>query len=441
VATQTGWHKGAYILPESCIGSDDYFYQSENVHTDVPYRQAGTLAEWQHHIARYCVGNPLLMLSACCAFTGALLKPAHQQGGGFHFSGESSKGKTTGLEVACSVHGDGSYKRTWKATGNGMEATAAMFNDGFLALDEIGECDPKEVGNIIYQIANGVGKSRANKSGGAKASYQWRVMVLSNGEVSVESAMQEAGKRVKAGQLMRLLNIPIFGKYGAFNELHDMQDGRALADHLKTASLKYYGVAGIDYLTKVVAETRNIDELAARYTQALIGDEILSSQEGRAAKYFALVAFAGELATEYGITGWNKGDACAGVKECFKQWRKSFGGGDTEDRQIKEAVRAYVEMYGDARFTDTKGDTRLHSVRSGYWKDGANGREWLFSKSGLMEAVKGYDLKKAVDVLKKCGWLMLDGQGKSKKPLRLNSGVERFYFISFVAGADVEKKL
>jgi putative DNA primase/helicase len=432
VATQTGWHKGAYILPESCIGSDNFFYQSENIHTDVPYRQSGLVTDWQNQIGRYCVGNPLLMLSVCCAFTGALLKPSNQQGGGFHFVGESSKGKSTGLEVACSVHGDGTYKRTWKATGNGMEATAAMFNDGFLALDEIGECNPKEVGNIIYQVANGVGKSRANRNGGAKASYQWRVIVLSNGEVSIESAMQEAGQRVKAGQLMRLLNIPIFGKYGAFNELHDMKDGRALADHLKTASLKFYGAAGIEYLTKLVKETRDIAELAELYTVALIDNETLSSQESRAAKRFALVALAGELATGYGITGWKKGDACHGVKECFNQWRKSFGGGDTEDRQIKEAVQAYVEMYGDARFTSiSTNNDRLHGVRSGYWKDNPNGRVWMFNKSGLMEAVKGYDLKKAADVLKQCGWLILDGQGKSTTVTRIKSELTRLYVICF----------
>lgn len=440
VATQTGWHKGAYILPESCIGSDDYFYQSENVHTDVPYRQAGSLEQWQQHIARYCVGNPLLILQISGAFTGALLRKAHQEGGGVHIVGGSSKGKSAGLEMACSVFGDDTYKRTWKATGNGMESVSTMFNDGFLALDEIGECQAKEVGNIVYSVANGIGKSRANKNGGAKASNKWRVFVISNGEVSIESAMQEAGQRVKAGQLMRLLNIPIFGKYGAFNELHDKQDGRALADHLKTASLNYYGVAGIEYLTKLVAEQRNINELAERYTVALIDGEPLSSQESRAAKRFALVALAGELATEYGITGWKRGDASKGVKECFKQWRKSFGGGDTEDRQIKEAVQAYIEMYGDARFTNTNDDTRLHGVRSGYWKDGVHGREWLFSKSGLMEAIKGYDLKKSVDVLKQCGWLIVGGEGLATTKVRIKNnetGESRFYRICFIENVPV----
>jgi putative DNA primase/helicase len=229
---------------------------------------------------------------------------------------------------------------------------------------------------------------------------------------------------------MRLLNIPIFGKYGAFDCLHDKQDGRALSDHLKTASLNYYGVAGIEYLTKLVTEQRNINELAERYTVALIDGETLSSQESRAAKRFALVALAGELATEYGITGWTKGDACHGVKECFKQWRKSFGGGDTEDRQIKEAVQAYVEMYGDARFTNTSANAeRLHGVRSGYWKDGVHGREWMFSKSGLMEATKGYDLKKVVDVLKQCGWLIPAKDGKATTVIRINSELTRLYVI------------
>ncbi len=56
-------------------------------------------------------------------------------------------------------------------------------------------------------------KSRANKNGGSRATYQWLVMVLSNGERSIECAMQEVGKQIKAGQELRLLNIPIFGNY------------------------------------------------------------------------------------------------------------------------------------------------------------------------------------------------------------------------------------
>jgi putative DNA primase/helicase len=101
--------------------------------------------------------------------------------------------------------------------------------------------------------------------------------------------------------------------------LHGKEDGRALSDHLQAASIKYYGVAGIEYLTKLVAETRDLDKEFNNITNELIGDEELSAQEARGAKRFALAAMAGELATDYGITGWEAGKASSGVKECFNQ--------------------------------------------------------------------------------------------------------------------------
>jgi putative DNA primase/helicase len=44
-----------------------------------------------------------------------------------------------------------------------MEAIATLFNDSFLALDEISEAKSTEIGGIIYSLANGVGKQRAKK--------------------------------------------------------------------------------------------------------------------------------------------------------------------------------------------------------------------------------------------------------------------------------------
>ncbi len=432
IATQTGWHKGAFVLPDKCIGSDKYFYQSDYFNPDIPYRQSGSLKNWQQYIARYCVGNPLLMLSVCVAFAGALLRDSHQQGGGFHIFGASSKGKSTSLFVACSVHGDETYKRSWKATSNGMEATAAMFNDSLLALDEISECDGREVGVIIYALGNGVGKQRATRSGGSRAAQQWRVMVLSNGERSIECAMSEAGKQIKAGQALRLLSMPIFGKYGAFDELHDKKDGRELSDHLQTVSTKYYGVAGIEYLTQLVKEKRNIDELAEQYTLALINDENLSSQEQRAAKRFALVALAGELATEYGITGWEAGQAITAINECFKKWREFFGGGDIEDQQILQSVKDFIDRFGDARFTNISSSSDIKvNDRAGYWAKGDtdNDRVYLFNDYGLTEALMNHGLKRGVEILKKHGWLICDGD-RTKKQWRVHGKKERFYCVN-----------
>jgi hypothetical protein len=68
---------------------------------------------------------------------------------------------------------------------------------------------------------------------------------------------------------------PFANAYGAFNELYDKADGRALSDHLQTTSSKYYGVAGIEYLTRLVAETRDLDAQFDDAKKKLIGDEKL----------------------------------------------------------------------------------------------------------------------------------------------------------------------
>jgi putative DNA primase/helicase len=298
-----------------------------------------------------------------------------------------------------------------------------------------------------YALANGVGKQRANRNGGARDIARWRVAVLSNGERSIESAMLEAGKKAKAGQSIRLLNIPLFGEHGAFNELHGKEDGRALSDHLQAASIKYYGVAGIEYLTKLVAETRDLDKEFNNTVKGLIGDEKLSPQEARGAKRFALAAMAGELATDYGITGWKKGDASRGVRECFNQWRADFGKGDNEDVQCLKAVKDFIDSHGDARFSPATGECKTVIYnRAGYYlrdKVDTNAKDtddypvveyepkttYLFNDAGMEEATKANGLKRTIETLIKHGWLEKQG-AHNKKKQRIDGSSKRFYFIT-----------
>jgi putative DNA primase/helicase len=255
-------------------------------------------------------------------------------------------------------------------------------------------------------------------------------MVLSNGERSIDCAMSEAGKQIKARQSLRLLSIPIFGKYGAFDCLHDKKDGRDLSDHLQTAATKFYGVAGIEYLTKLVTETCNLDQLATDYTEALINGETLSSQELRAAKRFGLLMLAGELATEYGVTGWQTGDAVNGVAECFAKWRESFGGGDIEERQVLQSVKDFIDRYGDSRFSNLNDDNPIKiNDRAGYWLDENEGRIYLFNDAGMTEALEKNGLKRGLEVLKNRGWLILGSDGRNKKQQRVHGKQERFYAV------------
>jgi len=62
-----------------------------------------------------------------------------------------------------------------------------------LALDEIGVASGREVGNVVYSIAGGVGKQRANRDGSAKVPNTWRIFILSTGEISITARSEKAG--------------------------------------------------------------------------------------------------------------------------------------------------------------------------------------------------------------------------------------------------------
>jgi hypothetical protein len=79
-------------------------------------------------------------LAISAAFAGPLIGPCSAEGGGIHFRGPSSIGKSTALHVAGSVWGGGDangYVRSWRATANGPEIarTSTLYDANGLPTD------------------------------------------------------------------------------------------------------------------------------------------------------------------------------------------------------------------------------------------------------------------------------------------------------------------
>src|SRR5690606_5293733 len=108
-----------------------------------PYGVAGSLEGWQEDVAARANGNPMLTLGISAALAGCLLEKLNVDGGGLHLFGDSSAGKTTVLMAAISVWGGPAFRRTWRTTSNGLEGAAKMHTGTMLALDEVGEVNPK----------------------------------------------------------------------------------------------------------------------------------------------------------------------------------------------------------------------------------------------------------------------------------------------------------
>ncbi len=434
-ALHVGWFGDSFVLPDEVIGpkaSGVIFQSGERGHDE--FTKAGTLAGWKSEIAALAVGNPLLVLALSASFAGPMLARCNAEGGGIHFVDDSSTGKTTLIEAACSPWGGANYRRSWRATANGLEGAASLFNDGLLALDEISECDPREVGAIVYALGNGRGKQRASRTGNARAVTRWRCFVLSSGERTIGTAMLEGGHRAKAGQAVRLLDIPSARRFGAWDNLHGLPTGAAFSDAIKLASVTHHGHAGRAFLQKLTRDKQDFCGLLERF-KALpaLSAEGAEGQDKRAAGRFALLALAGELATEYEITGWPEDAAIAAAAEGLKAWRSLRGRGNDERWQILERVASFIERHGDSRFSNADRDEPADAMRinrAGWWRDSNEVRVYLFNKDGLREALTGFDFRRALDTLQEVGALpTVDASGERAKPLRIGGRLVRVYPI------------
>lgn len=432
---RVGWHDDVFVLPNEQIGQhehDDLIVYQTTQGIDSNYQSKGTLEQWQQGISIPLATHSKLVVALSSAFAGQLLAPLEQQtGAGVHFKGQSSKGKTTALYVGCSVWGKPSnYCKTWKSTGNALEHTAYIHNDGFLALDEIGEvANPKELGNIAYMLANGKGKARLTKQITAKPSYTWKVIFLSTGEKSLKEIMQENGQKTKLGQEIRLIDIDIDqSEYGLFDQIDFAEDGAKQSRLLVERSNQSYGVAGmawLDYLThdkKTAIDTAK--QLLERYNLELIAEH----KQGhivRVANAFALIATAGELATQAGITGWQTGTAFNAVKTVFNEWVKDFEYvGDYQTKEYILHVKAFFEANESSRFEAITPDPdHIEKIlnRVGYWKI-ENGEKLflVLPEQFKNEVCKGHDSRKIAKALL-IEKLLEHDTGKNTKTVRLPS--------------------
>jgi uncharacterized protein (DUF927 family) len=364
-----------------------------------------------------------------------------EESGGFHLRGASSMGKSTALKVAASLWGSPKrYPRLWRATANGLEGLAALHNDGLLILDELSQADPSAAGEAAYMLANGQGKTRAAKTGAARAAASWRLLFLSAGEETLAAMMNKAGKRANAGQEIRLADIAADAGagLGAFENIHGHKDAGAFALALNDAALAHHGAAGMDWLGRIVADRASIASNAAAqvrdFAQQLCPHDA-SGQVQRVARRFALIGLAGEMATAYGLTGWQAGEAQAAAQKCFDAWLEGFGGtSPKEGRAIIEQVRGFIEAHGASRFEDLGSSNQPRIInRAGFIRADSEGKnEYLvFREAFKTELCRGFDLKAAVKALREAGYLIAkDGEGGTQK-LRIGEhGLIRVYVLS-----------
>jgi uncharacterized protein (DUF927 family) len=436
-----GWHGDVYVTPANTYGQSEELVVFQNAQALEPALSVvGDLEQWRNSVGRLASGNTRLVFAVCVSFAGVLLKLSNLDSGGFHLRGSSSTGKTTAIKAACSVWGNPeTYKRQWRATTNGLEGLAALHNDGVLVLDDIDQANDREVGESAYLLANGQGKARASRTGTARKSASWQLLFLSSGEHSLAAIMARAGKRATAGQEIRLADIEADAgaSLGAFEELHGIATPAAFAQAVNDAAAANYGAAGAAWLDCVVTDRGNLAILVLDGIKQFVSEVVPAGSCGqveRVARRFALVAVAGELATHYGITGWEKGKAVQAATACFTAWLAGFGSGNREDAVLLAQVRAFIEAHGASRFESMTPTHEQRVInRAGFMRiNPAGDAEYLVLPEAFKnELCKGFDSKKAAKTLLAAGWIVGGGDGRPNQNIRLpDLGVTRCYVFT-----------
>ncbi len=406
-----GWYKESFILPHKVYNQPEetLVYQSDySLHN---YEQAGSLEDWKDKISSLCMGNTRLIFAVSLALSGPLVGLIGSESGGFHLLGESSIGKSTLLTLAASVYGGENYVHNLRATDNALEGLATQHNHTLLILDELSQLNPRIAGEVFYMLANGQSKSRAFKTGQAKNRQHWRLHFFSSGELSLKSLLEAAGLNIRAGQEIRSANISADAEkgYGVFDTLHDYKEGATLSNSLKKLCQQYHGSAIDAFLIRLVKEDKEtIANKVKEYTDKLIsfihGDKA-HGQVKRVAGRFALVCVAGELATEWGITGWEKENAYQAALACFISWLKNgqeWVTGSYEEEKIIEQARHFFESQS-SRFNSFHTKESSTRNRAGFIDDTHHkthsGDFYVFPETFRKEICKGFEPQSVTTLL------------------------------------------
>ena len=138
-------------------------------------------------------------LFLAASFASVILEPCGLLPFFLHAWGGTETGKTVGLMIAASVWACpklGEYATTFNSTLVGQEMTASFLNSLPMCIDELqiqSSSGVRDFDRIIYQLTEGVGRTRGAKTGGLQRMNTWRNCIITNGEHPISNSSSGGG--------------------------------------------------------------------------------------------------------------------------------------------------------------------------------------------------------------------------------------------------------
>ena len=159
----------------------------------------GTLNEWADIMRKMRAEKSAGRFFLASSFASVLIEPCGLLPFFFHAWGGTEVGKTVGLMIAASVWANprmGEYITTFNSTLVGQELMATFLNSLPMCIDELqiqSSAGIKDFDKIIYQLTEGVGRTRGAKTGGLQKVGTWRNCFITNGEHPITNSNSGGG--------------------------------------------------------------------------------------------------------------------------------------------------------------------------------------------------------------------------------------------------------
>ena len=224
-------------------------------------------------------------LFLAASFASVILEPCGLLPFFLHAWGGTEVGKTVGLMIAASVWGSprlGDFILTFNSTSVGQEMTATFLNSLPMCIDELqiqSSAGIRDFDRIIYQLTEGVGRTRGAKTGGLQKMNTWKNCIITNGEHPISNANSGGG---------------------AVNRVIEFEcDEKVYSDLVGICAViqSNYGFAGrefVEYLQTEGAFDR-VNALQKEYYRALLRSDSTDKQAASASAILAADHIATEL--------------------------------------------------------------------------------------------------------------------------------------------------
>lgn len=248
-------------------------------------KSAGSRDEWVKAMRKVRAEQGTARLFLAASFASVILEPCGLLPFFLHAWGGTETGKTVGLMIAASVWACpkvGDYITTFNSTTVGQEMTASFLNSLPMCMDELqiqSASGVKDFDRIIYQLTEGVGKTRGAKMGGLQKQNVWRNCIITNGEHPISNSNSGGGaiNRIIEFECAEKVYSDLVGICAVIN--------------------RHYGFAGrefVQYLQEPGMFDR-VNQMQKDFYRELLKSDSTDKQAGSASALLAADAIATEL--------------------------------------------------------------------------------------------------------------------------------------------------